>query len=153
MNLRAQWCALGAILALVGQVRAELVELEMKATEPAFAGRTFGAVGQNEGNGAVAHYRVDPAARPHRGLEKLQKAPRDEQGRVGFDSDGVILKPVDMTKGNGRMLYELVNRGRPLSLGLLNRATRGGFGAAPEAGDGFLMDAGFTVVMSGWQAE
>ncbi|HEY5757229.1 MAG TPA: alpha/beta hydrolase domain-containing protein [Steroidobacter sp.] len=153
MNLRATFCVLGAMLALVGQARAELVKLEVKSTEPAFAARTFGAVGQYEVIRAVAHYRVDPAARVNAGLVNLQKAPRDEQGRVAFDADVVILKPVEMTKGNGRMVYEMVNRGRPLSLGLLNRAARGGFSAAPEAGDGFLMNAGFTVVMSGWQAE
>jgi hypothetical protein len=155
MNLRAVVCTLA--LAFTGPASAGLVKLEVKSTEPAFAGRTFGAVGQYEVIRAVSHYRVDPAARVNAGLVNIQKAPRDEHGRVTFDADVVILKPIDMAKGNGRMLYEMVNRGRPLSVGLLNQvapgAGRGSFSAAPEAGDGFLMDAGFTVVMSGWQAE
>ncbi|WP_129646635.1 alpha/beta hydrolase domain-containing protein [Peristeroidobacter agariperforans] len=149
--------AIGVMLAFTGQARAELVELEVKSTEPAFAGRTFGSVGAYELIRAVAHHRVDPAAPVNAGLVNIQKAPRDAQGRVAFDADVVILKPVDLAKGNGRMLYEMVNRGRSLSVGLLNRvapgAGRGSFSAAAEAGDGFLMDAGFTVVMSGWQAE
>jgi hypothetical protein len=155
MNLRAVLCALA--LAFTGSAGAELVKLEVKSTEPAFAGRTFGAVGPYEVIRAVAHHRVDPAARVNAGLVNIQKAPRDKQGRVAFDADVVILKPVDRAKANGRMLYEMVNRGRPLSLGLLNRvapgAGRGTFSTAPEAGDGFLMEAGFTIVMSGWQAE
>jgi len=157
MKLRVTLYALSAIFALAGQARAELVKLEVKSTEPAFASRTFGAVGSYELIRAVAHYRVDPSVPINAGLVNLQKAPRDGQGRVAFDADVLILKPVDMAKGNGRMLYEMVNRGRPLSLGLLNRvapgAGRGSYSAASEAGDGFLMDAGFTVVMSGWQAE
>lgn len=154
MSLRAVWYALGAMFALAQPVRAELVKLDVQSIEVAFAGRTFGEVGQYEVIRAIAHYRVDPAARVNAGLVNIQKAPRDEQGGVAFDADVVILKPADMSKANGRMLYEMVNRGRPLSLGLLNRATtRGSFGAAPDAGDGFLMNAGFTLVMSGWQAE
>jgi len=157
MKLRVMFHVLGAMLALVGEARAELVKLEVKSTEPAFSDRTFGTVGAYELVRAVAHYSVDPAQPVNAGLVNIQKAPRDEQGRVAFDADVLILKPTDMAKGNGRMLYEMVNRGRPLSIGLLNRvapgAGRGSFGAAPEAGDGFLMDAGFTIVMSGWQAE
>ncbi len=154
MKLRALLCAFGAMLALAGQARAELVKLEVTSTGPAFDGRTFGTVGPYEVIRAIAHYRVDPAARVNAGLVNIEKAPRDEQGRVAFDADVVILKPVDMAKGNGRMLYEMVNRGRALSLGLLNRAAPGSsFSTSPEAGDGFLMEAGFTVVMSGWQAE
>ena len=157
MNVRATLCVLGTLLAVVSQARAELVRLEVKSTEPAFAGRTFDAVGAYELIRAVAHYRVDPTLRMNAGLVNIQKTPRDAQGRIAFDADVVILKPADMAKGNGRMLYELVNRGRPLGIGLLNRvvpgAGRGSFSAAAEAGDGFLMNAGFTVVMSGWQAE
>ncbi|MFC4312865.1 alpha/beta hydrolase domain-containing protein [Steroidobacter flavus] len=147
-------CVLSAMFALAGQARAELVMLEVRSTERAFAGREFGAVGPYELIRAVAHYRVDPAARVNAGLVNIQKAPRDAQGRVAFDADVMILRPVDLSKGNGRMVYEMVNRGRPLSLGLLNRAAgRGNFSAATDAGDGFLMNAGFSVVMSGWQAE
>nr|WP_298716247.1 alpha/beta hydrolase domain-containing protein [uncultured Steroidobacter sp.] len=155
MNLRATLYALGAMLALTSTARAELVKLEVKSTEPAFDGRAFGAAGPYELIRAVAHYRVDPSLRVNAGLVNIHKAPRDEQGRIAFDADVHILKPADMAKGNGRMLYEMVNRGRPLSIGLLNRASAGGgsFTAASEAGDGFLMNAGFTVVMSGWQAE
>lgn len=157
MKLRAMWFVLGLMLALTGQARAELVRLEVKSIEPAFDSRTFGSAGAYELIRAVAHYRVDPSAPVNAGLVNIQKASRDAQGRVAFDTDVLILKPVDVAKGNGRMLYEMVNRGRPLGLGLLNRvapgAGRGGFSAAAEAGDGFLMNAGFTLVMSGWQAE
>lgn len=159
MILHARFPALvlTCVAMLSGPVCAEVVKLDVKSTEPAFAGRTFGAVGPYEVIRAIAHYRVDPSLPVNAELVNIQRAPRDEQGRVAFDADVVILKPVDLSKGNGRMLYEMVNRGRPLSVGMLNRvppgAGRGSFGAAPEAGDGFLMEAGFTVVMSGWQAE
>ncbi|MBM0104642.1 hypothetical protein JM946_07785 [Steroidobacter sp. S1-65] len=147
-----------AACAFIGAAaRAEVIRFEVKSTEPAFAGRTFGKVGSYEIIRGVAHYRVDPALAVNAGLVNIDRAPRDEQGSVAFDADVIILKPADMAKGNGRMLYEMVNRGRPLSIGLLNRvepgASRGSFTGEPDAGDGFLMNAGFTVVMSGWQAE
>ena len=61
MKLQAVLFVLGAMFALASPVRAELVDLEVKSTEPAFAGRTFGAVGAYELIRAVAHYRVDPS--------------------------------------------------------------------------------------------
>ena len=55
MKLRAPLYALGVMLALVGPARAEIVRFEVKSTEPAFAGRTFGPVGSYELVRAVAH--------------------------------------------------------------------------------------------------
>jgi hypothetical protein len=158
MKIAKFTCIVAIAAALLGSpAGAEVVKLEVKSTEIAFEGRTFGAVGAYEVIRAVAHYRLDPAKPINAGLVNIEHAPQGRDGRVAFDSDVLILKPVDLAKGNGRLVYELVNRGRPLGLGLLNRASSAGnaamLGTAAQAGDGYLMNAGFTVVMSGWQAE
>ena len=62
-----------------------------------------------------------------------------------------ILKPVDIAKGNGALLYDVNNRGNKIALGNFNDAPRGNNPVKPEdLGNGFLMRNGFTVLWSGW---
>ena len=50
------------------------------------------------------------------------------------------------------LLYDVVNRGRKLGLNLFNDAPVGsGVRTDADAGNGFLMRAGYTIVWSGWQ--
>ena len=60
-----------------------------------------------------------------------------------------ILKPVDESKGNHMMLFEIVNRGNELDPGFYNI----GVTAANPQGDGFLENQGLTLVWAGWQAD
>ncbi len=148
----------GALASLLAtSAHAELVRLETVTKQVAFDGRQFGKVGAYELIRAVAHYRIDPRVPVNAGLVNVHRAPLGEDGRIAFDTDALILKPIDMQRGNGRLVYEMVNRGRPLGISLLNRvapgAGRGDFASAQEAGDGLVFDAGYTYVMSGWQAE
>jgi hypothetical protein len=150
-RLAAAGCALALTM---GVAEAELVKVEIRSREVAFEGRQFGAVGTYEVINAVAHFRMDPHAPVNASLVNVQRAPRDADGRIAFDADLVIVKPRDAQRGNGRLIYEMVNRGRPLGMPLLNRASGPGtFLSQADAGDGFLLDAGFTYVISGWQAE
>ena len=67
--------------------------------------------------------------------------------------DMLILKPIDMQRGNQTIFYDVVNRG--------NQALRVNFGAErsnnpttlAHAGDGFMMRQGYTLVWSGWQGD
>jgi len=120
---------------------AEVVRLEIKSTTPAFDGQRFGDVGAYEEIRATAFYRVDPRAPLNAGIANIHKVPRERDGRVSFDADVVIYRPVDARKANRRMIYEMANRGRGLALG--------NTGSMP--GDGFLMTRGYTIVVSGWQ--
>jgi hypothetical protein len=148
----------GCALAItVSVAHAELVKLETVSKQVAFDGRQFGKVGAYELIRAVAHFRVDPHVPVNAGIVNIHRAPLGDDGGVAFDTDVLILKPVDMQRGNARLVYEMVNRGRPLGLPLLNRvapgAGRGDFIRAEEGGDGLVFEAGYTYVMSGWQAE
>lgn len=146
-----------AMALTLGTAQAELVKLEVRSSEVAFQGRQFGKVGAYELISAVAHFRIDPHLPVNAGLVNVHRAPRAQDGRVAFDTDVLILKPRDMQRGNARLVYEMVNRGRPLGLPLLNRvgpgSGQGPFAGAADGGDGFLLEAGFTYVISGWQAE
>lgn len=122
---------------------AEVVRFEVKSVGPAFEGRSFGAVGTYEEIRATAYYRVDPRLPVNAGIANLHKAPRESDGRVAFDADVLIYRPVNVAKANRRMIYEMANRGRGLALG--------NTGSMP--GDGFLMNHGYTIVVSGWQPD
>lgn len=79
----------------------------------------------------------------------LDKAPRNAQGEVEFSADLYLLKPKDMNKGNGSVLFEVSNRGGKGILHLVN-----GFSpSTPEGeyGDGLLMRQGYTVAWVGWE--
>jgi Alpha/beta hydrolase domain len=79
-------------------------------------------------------------------------ARRAGDGRVHFSADIRILAPEDPRRGNHRLLFEVPNRGNRLAMGAFNRVPRPINPAAPtDAGDGFLMRHGYTVVWCGWQ--
>jgi hypothetical protein len=148
----------GCMLTLcLNAAHAELIRLEIRDRQAAFEGREFGKVGAYELIRAVAHFRVDPRVPVNAGLVNIHRAPVGDDGRVAFDTDVLILKPLDTQRGNARLLYEMVNRGRPLGFSLLNRvapgAVGGDFTTAAHAGDGLMLEAGYTYVISGWQAE
>ena len=124
------------------EAKAELVRFEILRVEsPIFEGVSFGDVGPYEKIVARAVLHVD-----------LDLAPTNAAGRVEFAADVVILKPID--RGSDRMLYGVVNRGRKRMLGLLNDAPGGNDpSTAADAGNGFLMRQGYTLVWSGWQGD
>ena len=58
-----------------------------------------------------------------------------------------ILKPIDMSRGNHTLLYDVVNRGSKRSTDL-NIG-----GNATNPGDGFLEREGYTMAWSGWEGD
>lgn len=90
-------------------------------------------------------YTVDPNDPHNRGVVDLDKAPRNDQGRVVFHGDLVIVRP--LSGGNGVVLLDVVNRGRVTAFGLSGvRGQRD-----DVVGDGFLLKRGFTIVSVGWE--
>jgi hypothetical protein len=98
------------------------------------------------------YFEVDPQNPHNRVIVDLDKASRDEQGKVEFASDLYILKPKDLNRGNGTALVEISNRGGKALLSFFNHTRRSAAPAGdPETGDGFLMQQGFTLIWIGWQ--
>ena len=144
-----------AVLAVPGPIEARVVRIEIERVEsPTFEGRSFGDVGPYEKLVGRVFGEVDPEAPENAVITDIELAPRNARGRVEYAADLLVLRPVDPAKGNRRVFYELNNRGRMLSLGQLNDARSGGNDptAAADAGNGFLMRRGYTVVSSGWDA-
>lgn len=97
---------------------------------------------------------VDPANRLNKVIVNLNKAPRNKRGRVEYSSNFCILKPLDMTRGNGKIFFDAPNRGGKRILGFLNDAPEANDPSTlAHAGNGFLMRQGYTIVWCGWQGD
>ncbi len=124
-----------------------------RVESPAFEGHSFGSAGQYEKLVGRAFGEVDPSLPLNAGIVNLKLAPKNPKGRVEYEVDVYILKPVDVSKGNRTILYKVSNRG--------SKALRFNVGAtrsndpkkAAEAGDGFMMRQGYTIVWSAWQGD
>ena len=130
---------------------ARVTRIEITRHEPFADNQQFGTAGSYEKLVGRFYGELDPAATLNNGIVDLEKAPRNARGLVEYSSDFYILKPVDLSKGNGALLYDVNNRGNKQALFQFNSAPRGNDPSTPaDAGNGFLMRHGFTVVWSGW---
>lgn len=132
---------------------ARVIEFKVTNTAPAFEGASFGNVGTYERIDAVAEFAIDPASERGRRIVDLDKVPADENGLVRFSAEVTILRPTNPDKASGTLVYDVPNRGRNLLFMLMNLGDSSSLPAtAQEAGDGYLMQEGYTIVWSGWQS-
>ena len=100
---------------------------------------------------------VDPTTPAHADIVNLDKAPRNANGRVSYSTDFYILKPIDPAKGNRTLFTGILNRGSKIDFVLLHDVPFGKRTNDPtvkaDAGNGFLMRQGYTIVWIGWQAK
>jgi len=130
-----------------------LVLTELERT-PFAAGQHFDAAGSYERIAGRVRFAVDATSKAQANIVDLDKAPRDARGRVHFTGDFLVLKPIDMAKGNRRLFFDWANRGNKRCLQFFNDAP-----AANEprhwhhAGNGFLMRRGYVIVWLAWQGD
>lgn len=154
-NLRSFVIAAAVTLGAPTFVAAHIARIEITHVEsPTFAGMSFGAAGPYEKLVGRAYGEVDPADRRNAGIIDIELAPRNARGMVEYSTDICILRPIDPSNGNHRLFFEINNRGNNLSFGQLNDSSTGGNNptTAADAGNGFLMRQGYTVLWSGWDA-
>ena len=122
---------------------------------PTFDGRDFGTAGRYEKLSGRAFGEVDPNDPRNAGIVFIQEAPRNARGRVEYVVDISIIQPVNTAKGNGTLLYDVVNRGSRRAFDVFHLGEHGGNNPskAVDAGDAFLLRQGYTLVVSGWQAD
>ncbi len=151
MKLTAIPACAGLILtAVVAQAR--VVEMKIERREPVLAGKVFGAAGAYEKLVGKVEFALDPKHERNRGVIDLDLAPRNARGEVEFTADFYMLRPVDPAKANGRLLYEVGNRGGKAMLVTFQKAAGSADPTtAAEFGDGMLMREGFTLLWLGWQ--
>jgi hypothetical protein len=136
---------------------ARIVRLELTRVEtPTFGGASFDPVGQYERLVGRAYGEVDPAHPLNAIIQDIALAPRNARGMVEYSTDIHILKPVDLARGNSVLFFNVANRGNKGGLVSYNAGIAGSaatLNKAAEAGDGFMMRQGFSLVWFGWQAD
>jgi len=121
-------------LAMAAAASAQVVKFTVEQRQPfpnaaqpyeKLTGRFFGELDPKQPHNAV--------------ITDLELAPRNARGLVEYSATFTILKPVDMSKATGVLVYQVPNRGR-----------------ANLEGGGYFADfraSGHVLVASGWQAD
>jgi hypothetical protein len=154
--LRATLCALAWLATAAG---AAITEVKVTAVEPFAEGAPFGAAGAYERVRGTARGEIDPADPRNRVIVNLDKAPRNARGRVEYEIDFFLLRPVDAALGNRKVLYDVTNRGRKNTNIRLMDARPSALAAsndprtADDAGNGLFLRMGYTLAWSGWDPE
>ncbi|MDQ8728004.1 alpha/beta hydrolase domain-containing protein [Bradyrhizobium sp. LHD-71] len=128
--------------------------IRIDRTTVCFEGTMFGGAGTYERLEGSVRGQLDPLDPRNTEVVNLDRAPRNAQGLVDYTVDLCILKPVDLSRGNGWLFYEVLNRGGKRALCRINTAPAKNVpDVAADAGNGFLMKEGFTLVWTGWQSD
>jgi hypothetical protein len=147
---------IAGVFGLASPSAAKVLKFEIVRVEsPAFEGRGFAAVGTYDRIIARATIAVSPDNPRNKIITDLDRAPRNAQGLVEAVADVEILRPTVAASGNRRLFYEALNRGNKLGPALFNDnpAVVNDLAKAADAGNGFLMNRGYTIVWSGWQGD
>jgi hypothetical protein len=147
--------AIGAALVASTAAEARITKVQITAHDnPTFGGHSFAGVGQYEKIAGKAFGEVNPNDPKNAMIVDLKLAPRNANGNVEYSFDFYILKPVDLGKGNHKMMYEPPNRGGK-TWATLARISGGGDdpGSITDAtvlDTSFLLPRGYSMVWSGW---
>jgi len=145
---------LAVLILAASPTNASITRIQITSKEsPTFGGYSWPGVGQYERIVGKAFGEVDPTDPQNAVIVDLALAPRNVRGNVEYSFDFYILKPIDLTKGAHKVMYEPPNRGGK---------TWSAFARMPGGNDpgsitdpavlanSFLMPRGYTIVWSGW---
>ena len=103
---------------------AGFLRLEVSERTDVLEGKPFGKTGPYERIVGKAYFAVDPKLPANQIITDIDKAPRNDEGKVEFSADVYVLKPRDPKFGNGAALFEVSNRGRKGMLGHVQPSRR-----------------------------
>jgi hypothetical protein len=133
---------------------ARVERIEILSRQAFAAGTEFGHAGSYEKLRGRAFFALDPDAAANGPIADLKLAPRNDRGLVEFSAEFLVLRPADVARRNGTLLYEVNNRGNIGIFYQLNEAPANNDpSTAADAGNGFLLRNGFTLVWSAWASD
>jgi hypothetical protein len=102
----------------------------------------------------MVRFALDPHDPAYRLVTDLEHAPTNANGEVEFAADFRLVKPIDIARGNRRVLFDVINRGNIRALQFFNGAEPTNEPAdAAHVGNGFLMRRGYTLAALAWQGD
>jgi hypothetical protein len=130
------------------------VRIDILRREAFASGHAFGDTGPYERIDARAHIALDPEAPAQAGVIDIRLAPRGDDGLVRCGIDLCLLRPIALERGNAALLVEFPNRGNKRCLQFYNDApATNDPRTLAHAGNGWLMRAGYAVMMVAWQGD
>jgi hypothetical protein len=127
---------------------ARVARVDVTSRAAVLNGQSFGDAGVYERITGRVYFSL-PIANPRNlRITDLANAENLQNGEVEFSSDFIAVRPKDPHKSNGSMILEVPNRGNSRLLGLVDG---GDWDLAHNAGDGWLLRNGFSIVSVGWQ--
>jgi len=143
-----------AFATTLAEARITRIEIDPALSQsPTFGGYAWPGVGQYERIIGTAYGEVDPHDRQNRVIVDVELAPRNARGNVEYSFDFYILKPIDLSKGSGKVMYEPPNRGGKTWGGMARMTGGNDPGAVTDAAvlaNAFFMPRGYAIVFSGW---
>src|SRR5216684_3380797 len=103
---------------------AHLTKFDVTSRGPAFGGFSWPGVESYEKIVGIGSGEVNPLDPKNSVMVDIQLAPRNPNGNVEYSFDFYILKPLDLTKGAHKVMYEPPNRGNKLPAPRPRRARR-----------------------------
>src|SRR5579871_6563064 len=122
---------------------ARITRIVIEHKESAYEGQSFGEGGRYERLSGRAYGELDPKDPLNAIITDIQLAPRNAHGMVEYSATFLLVRPVDMARASGLLLYEVPNRG--------NSALVRGANNPGAMADYFRR--GHVVLASGWQGD
>lgn len=129
----------------VGPAIGQVAGFEIVKREQVAGGRVFGAAGTYERIDGKISFALDPHNRFNARIVDLDRAPRNDDGKVIATANLIVLQATDPDRRSGTALLEVSNRGGRAALRYFNLAID------TDYGDGFLLNRGVTIIWVGWQ--
>ncbi len=128
---------------------APVASVDITSREAYADGQPFGDTGPYERIDGVVTFTADPENAANSSITDIGLARRDDDGLVRFSSDFTLITPT--TPGSGKLLVDVVNRGRKVAVNTFNRVPPSAPSREQPPGDGFLFRHGFSILSIGWQ--
>jgi hypothetical protein len=146
-RISAAECALFvSLLTMASSAESRVTRLVIEQRQVYAGGHSWGAAGPYEHIVGRAYFEVDPADSHNTVIFNLDKAPRNARGLVEFSAPVFILKPVNAALGNGKIFYNVNNRGNS-DVGFVPDASNVSRHVATQ------LKRGFSLVDAGWHGD
>src|SRR5690349_18374646 len=144
--------ALCALVLTTAPAAARLTEINVTSVEPLADGATFGDSGAYERVRGTYRGELDPGDPRNKVIVNLDKAPRNAAGRVEYEADFYILRPVDSARGSHKILFDVTNRGRQYVHWVFgdSKTVRNNPRSLDDLGNGLVLRRGYVIVSNGW---
>jgi len=146
-----------SVAAIPKSAEARVTRFVVEERVPFAVGVEWGTAGSYERLKGTAYMEVDPRDPLNAIIVNLDKAPRNARGMVEFSSPFLILKPVNMARGNHKLWYGINNRGTCLEVAFrafpLPAFTCNPLTTADVGANNALLQQGYATVDAGWHGD